>query len=94
MLLEAPQIWRMKRYNVLETKLVYRGIGILYATSPLIMAFNVQENAVFIQEFSKISQYTVGGGHSLPTPSLCPPPPLKNPGYASVHNYCESITVN
>ena len=23
MLLEAPQIWRMKRYNVLETKLVY-----------------------------------------------------------------------
>ena len=25
MLLEAPQIWRMKRYNVLETELVYRG---------------------------------------------------------------------
>ena len=24
MLLEAPQIWRMKRYNVLETELVYR----------------------------------------------------------------------
>ena len=23
MLLEAPQIWRMKRYNVLETELVY-----------------------------------------------------------------------
>ena len=24
MLLEAPQIWRMKRYNVLETELVYK----------------------------------------------------------------------
>ena len=24
MLLEAPQIWRMKRYNDLETELVYR----------------------------------------------------------------------
>ena len=24
MLLEAPQVWRMKRYNVLETELVYR----------------------------------------------------------------------
>ena len=24
MLLEAPQMWRMKRYNVLGTELVYR----------------------------------------------------------------------
>ena len=27
MLLEAPQIWRMKRYNVLETELVYSLAG-------------------------------------------------------------------
>ena len=47
------------------------------------MAFNVQENAVFIHEFStKKNLPTVGGGNPLPqpTPSLAslprlPPPP-------------------
>ena len=69
---------------------MYRGF--LYATShtPLIMSFNVEENAVFIHGFSK-NLPTVGGGtplsHTLPplgrfAPSLCPPL-LKNPGYAT-----------
>ena len=31
MLLEAPQIWRMKRYNVLETELVYIDQASLHA---------------------------------------------------------------
>ena len=35
---------------------------------PLVMAFNVEENAVFIPEFSK-NLPTVGGG-SPPTPSI------------------------
>ena len=61
-------------------------MGLVYATShnyPLIMAFNVQENAVFIHEFSK-NLPTVGRGdtplpHSPPARSLrslaLPPPP-------------------
>ena len=58
------------------------------------MAFNVQENAVVIHEFSKKSTYRGRGDtpfpmHTLPplgrfAPSLWPPPPLlKNHGYAS-----------
>ena len=40
---------------------------------PLMMAFNVQKNAVLIHEFSQISlPWEVG--HSPPTPS--PPPPI------------------
>ena len=52
---------------------------------PLIMAFNVQENAIFIHKFSK-NLPTVGGGNS-PTPSprsvaSLPrfDPPMTNPG--------------
>ena len=51
---------------------------------PLIMSFNVEENAVFIHEFSK-NLPTVGGGHPLPlpplgrfAPSLCLPPVEKS----------------
>ena len=53
----------------------YNGIG-TYATShnyPLIMSFSVEENAVFIDEFSN-NLPTVGGGHPPPTPSPPPPP--------------------
>ena len=62
---------------------IYRGL--VYATShnyPLIMAFNVQENAVFIHEFSKKSPYHGRGKHPPPSPprslrslALAPPPP-------------------
>ena len=48
----------------------------LHITYPLIRAFNVQENAVFIHEFSKKNLPTV-------TPLQHPPPSLKNPGYVS-----------
>ena len=52
-----------------------RGWCMLYfIIYPLVMAFNVQENNVFIPEFSKIS-LPWGGGSPLP--------PLKNPGYGS-----------
>ena len=62
-------------------------------TPPPNNVINVEENAVFIHEFSK-NLPTVGGGD---TPSHTPPPParslrslalvplLKNPGYATVH---------
>ena len=54
------------------------------------MTFNVQENAVFLPEFSKKNLPTVPS-NALPllgrfAPSLWPPPPLKNPGYASVES--------
>ena len=50
---------------------------------PRVMAFNVEENAVFIPEFSKKIPYR--GPHPPRAPSLCPPPPppLKTPGYGS-----------
>ena len=50
---------------------------------PRVMAFNVEENAVFIPEFSK-NFPTVA--HTLPALHLFappPPPPLKTPGYGS-----------
>ena len=60
---------------------------------PLIMSFSVEENAVFIDEFSK-NLPTVGGGTPPPTSlarawslrSLAyyrPPPKIKFPGYAT-----------
>ena len=75
----------------------YRGRGkpssdtLYFIIYPLQMAFNVQENAVFIPEFSKFSLPLKGeapSSNTLPplgrfAPSLCPPPPLKNPGYGS-----------
>ena len=68
------------------------GIGICHLTYPLIMAFNVQENVVFIHEFSKNLPTVTPRRPLLPTlpplgrfaPSLCPPL-LKNPGYASAN---------
>ena len=54
------------------------GIG-TYATShnyPLIMSFSVEENAVFIDEFSKKISLPWEGGHPPPTPSPPPPPSL------------------
>ena len=71
----------------------YNGIG-TYATShnyPLIMSFSVEENAVFIDEFSK-NLPTVGGGTPPPPPRslprILPPPPLRlNPGYATGPSY-------
>ena len=44
------------------------------------MSFNVEENAVFIHDFSK-NLPTVGGGH----------PPLKNPGYAIGHGHLYKV---
>ena len=48
------------------------------------MAFNVQETAVFIHEFSKISLSWEGGNHTLPRSVASLPrfdPRLTNPGY-------------
>ena len=56
---------------------------------PLIMAFNVQENAIFIHKFLKIS-LPWEGEHTLSplgcfAPSLRPPvAPLTNPGFTTV----------
>ena len=48
------------------------------------MTFNVQENAVFINEFSKKSPYPTPSPRSVASLPRFPPPPLfKNPGYAS-----------
>ena len=53
------------------------------------MAFNVQENAVFIPEFSKISLPWEGEAPLPPSPRSVAslprfaPPPAKNPGYGS-----------
>ena len=47
--------------------------AILHNLPPLVMAFNVQENAVFIPEFSK-NLPTVGGAPSPPPP----PPPYRS----------------
>ena len=52
---------------------------------PLIMAFDVQENAVFIHEFSKNLPHSPPArllrSLALPPP---PPPPLTNPGCTTV----------
>ena len=81
-------------WNKRNFKRVEYGIG-LYATShnnypiPLIMAFHVQENAVFIHKFSKSLLSVNPLPHpppawSLRSPSL-PSPLLTNPGYTLCH---------
>ena len=68
-LIGVKEIFKRGEYN-------YRGF--VYATShnyPLIVSFNVEENAVFIHEFSKKISLPWEGGH---TPSLWPPPVEKS----------------
>ena len=55
-----------------------------HITTPLIMSFSVEENAVFIHEFSKKSPYR-GGDNPLAcsAPSHITAPLRLNPGYAT-----------
>ena len=52
---------------------------------PLIMGFNVQENAVFIHKFSKISLPCMGGG--IPSSLSLLLPPMSRVRYETIDVY-------
>ena len=68
MLLEAPQIWRMKRYNVLETELVYKQpFGFKKISSQLCAVVNsVSPFSFWIRDNSPSGQLAHGSAKKNP----------------------------